>query len=105
MLQTTRSRLFHTTKRFLNEEKKRKKPPMPLRESLEIDDNKLSNAILSSSIRFTLGVGYYLHINDYMHQREHGVFEATPEPLRFLVEFVQKNVPGAYSGDTDEKHH
>ncbi len=73
------------------------KPRMPLRESLSIDDSAGGGALLSAAIVGTLGLGFYLHRHDYMHRREEvGVFEAAPGPLKPLVGWVQRNVPGAY---------
>jgi|TARA_B110000208_G_C11620417_1_gene377022 hypothetical protein len=95
-------RLLHTSRRVLDEETKKKKPPMPLRESLEIDDTPITSALLSVSIVGILALGYYLHNNNYMHHREQGVLEATPAPLQFLVQFVQQNVP---QHDMLEKQH
>ena len=73
------------------------KPPMPLRESLSIDDSSSGGVLVSAAIVGTLGLGFYLHQHDYMHRREAvGVLEAAPGPLKPLVGWVQRNVPGAY---------
>ena len=84
-------RLLHTTTRRTKD-----KPPMPLRESLEIDDSPIRNAVVSSLILGALSLGYYLHVNDYMHTRDEGVAGATPAPLRWMVDTVSSAVPGAY---------
>ena len=56
-----------------------------------------NNYFVPLFIAGTLGLGFYLHKNDYMHRRESdGVLAATPEPLKGLPEAVRRNVPGAY---------
>ena len=64
---------------------------------MDIDDSKLSNLIISTCIIVTLSLGKYLDHSDYMHTRDDGVVQATPAPLRFLVDAIEANVPGAYT--------
>ena len=80
--------------------KKTPKAAMPARESMDLDDGKISNLLVSSCIIFTLGLGSYLDSKDYMHARDQGVVQATPAPLRFIANAIQNNVPGAYEKRT-----
>jgi hypothetical protein len=88
------SRRFHTAR--TNLESRKEKPSLPLRESMDIDDGKLSNFFISASIIGTLALGTYLDSHDYMHARDHGVVQATPGILRFITDAIDDNVPGAY---------
>ena len=92
------ARLLHTSRRTLG--KKTPKAAMPARESMDLDDGKMSNVVVSTCIILTLGLGSYLDSKDYMHARDQGVVQATPAPLRFIVNAIQNNVPGAYEKRT-----